>query len=118
MEEQIGRREANKRATRAALEDAARVLFKERGFDATSVREIADRAGVGERTFYRYFETKEDLIGGDVDRWLVAVGEAIRAQPSEYGPFLAVQAAGVVGRGGRGSLRDAAACGRTAAATG
>jgi len=93
MDEPIGRREANKRATRAALQTAARALFDERGFDATSVREIAERAGVGERTFYRYFETKEALIEDDVDRWLQALGEAIRVQPAVLGPFGAVHAA-------------------------
>jgi len=93
MEEPIGRREANKMATRAALQQAARALFEERGFDATSVREIAARAGVGERTFYRYFETKEDLISGDVDRWLELVGERIRAEPADAGPFQAVEGA-------------------------
>lgn len=106
MDEPIGRREANKRATRAALQRAARALFDEQGFEATSIREIAERAGVGERTFYRYFETKEDLIGGDVDRWLQVVGEVIRAQPLELGPFGAVQAAlvqlaGEIARGDR-----------------
>ena len=89
----MGRREANKRATREALQRAARALFDAQGFDATSVREIAARAGVGERTFYRYFETKDDLIGGDVERWLELVGEAIRGQPPGVGPFLAVRAA-------------------------
>src|SRR5579875_1299887 len=93
MEEQIGRREANKRATRTALQQAARALFQEQGFEATSVREIADRAGVGERTFYRYFETKEDLIGGEIDRWLEVVGDTIRSRPPQDGPFRAVQGA-------------------------
>jgi AcrR family transcriptional regulator len=93
MQEQIGRREANKRATREALHGAARALFEEQGFDATSVREIADRAGVGERTFYRYFETKEDLISGEIDRWLGVVAETIRDRPPQEGPFVAVRGA-------------------------
>ncbi|HET9123377.1 MAG TPA: TetR family transcriptional regulator [Solirubrobacteraceae bacterium] len=88
-----GRREVNKRATRSALRRAARALFHEQGFDATSVREIAARAGVGERTFYRYFETKEDLISDELDRWLELVGEAVRAQPPGLEPFPAVRAA-------------------------
>ena len=60
----VGRRELNKRATREALEQAAKQLFAERGFAATTVRDIADAAGVTERTFFRYFAGKEELILG------------------------------------------------------
>ena len=62
VEQQLGRRETKKLAVRAAVERAARQLFAEHGYEATSVRQIADAAGVAERTFYRYFDGKEGLI--------------------------------------------------------
>ncbi len=58
----LGKREAHKQRTRAALAEAAWALFDERGFDDTSVTAIAQRVGVSERTFYRYFEKKEAVL--------------------------------------------------------
>lgn len=55
----LGRRERNRQRTRRALEQAAARLFAERGFEATTIREITAAAGVGERTFFRYFPTKQ-----------------------------------------------------------
>ena len=47
---------------REAIMTAALELFVERGFFGTAVPEIADRAGVGAGTIYRYFESKEALV--------------------------------------------------------
>src|SRR4051812_31840826 len=47
---------------REAITTAALELFVERGFYGTAVPEIADRAGVGAGTIYRYFESKEALV--------------------------------------------------------
>lgn len=49
-------------ATRRALLDAARVLFARGGFDATTVRAVADRAGVNQALLFRYFGNKEGLF--------------------------------------------------------
>lgn len=46
----------------AAIQDAARTLFAERGYSATSMRAIADAAGVSLGLAYNYFEGKEDLL--------------------------------------------------------
>ena len=91
MEQQLGRRETKKLAVRRAVERAARQLFAEHGYEATSVRQIADAAGVAERTFYRYFDGKDGLIADEAARWIELLGEAIRRRPPEEPPFVAVQ---------------------------
>ncbi|MDA8195704.1 MAG: TetR family transcriptional regulator [Actinomycetota bacterium] len=55
-------RGAKKEATRAKLIEAAHDFFAEKGYNDTNIREIAEAAGVSERTFYRYFETKDELL--------------------------------------------------------
>ena len=91
MAEPMGRREANKQATRAALTAAAQRLFAERGYEATTVADIANAASVTHRTFYRYFDGKEDLIAGEYRAWLAALQEAITARPASEPPLTAVR---------------------------
>jgi AcrR family transcriptional regulator len=85
-----GRREANKQATRAALRDAAARLFAEQGYEATTVAQIASAARVGERTFYRYFDGKDDLLAEQALSWIDVLHQAIRDRPAQEGPYLAV----------------------------
>lgn len=92
MTEPEGRRAQHKRATRAALEDAARRLFAERGYQGTTVRDIAEAAGVTERTFFRYFGAKEELVLASAGDWLGPVGAAIRARPADEDAVTAVTA--------------------------
>lgn len=63
----VGRRERKKAATRAAIVDAATTLFLDRGFDAVTVREIADRADVSPKTVFTHFPQKEALAFSDED---------------------------------------------------
>lgn len=58
----MGRRERKKAATRQAIADAALRLFLERGYDAVSVREIADAADVSTTTLFKHFPVKEALV--------------------------------------------------------
>jgi AcrR family transcriptional regulator len=76
-----GLRERKKQATREQIARVAMDLFAERGFDAVTVAEVADAAGVSEKTVFNYFPAKEDLVfaeGGA--RWEARV-DAIRSRP-------------------------------------
>jgi AcrR family transcriptional regulator len=67
----------SKPSTRARLADAAFELFNERGYEQTTVDEIAERAGVGRTTFFRHYRSKEDVIFPDHDRLLELIGERL-----------------------------------------
>ena len=64
--------------TRSAIIDAALKLFRERGYDATTMRAIAAEAGVSVGNAYYYFDSKERLIQGFYDRAQVDHAEAAR----------------------------------------
>jgi TetR/AcrR family transcriptional regulator, regulator of mycofactocin system len=76
-------RERKKSATRQAIEDAAWALFAERGYEATSINDIAARADVAPRTFFRYFPTKEAVLYGDLDEALERFAVTFRARPTD-----------------------------------
>ncbi len=76
---------------REALSDAAAALFHSRGFEAVTVEEIANAAGVSRRTFFRYYESKEDVmverLNRDGERFLVELA----ARPLDEPPLLAIR---------------------------
>ena len=76
--------------SRGRLERAALELYAERGFEDTTVAEIAERAGVTERTFFRYFADKREVLfpGGGVLEALLT--DAVAQAPSSAGPMEAV----------------------------
>ena len=88
---QAGLRERKKARTRAALREHALRLFREKGYQNTTVEQIAAAAEVSPSTFFRYFPTKEDLVlQDDMDTRMV---EAFEHQPPGLGPIAAVRAA-------------------------
>ena len=62
MEHALSRRERKKQETRQGLLEAALALFRERGYDETTIEEITDRADVAKGTFFNYFPSKEALL--------------------------------------------------------
>jgi AcrR family transcriptional regulator len=88
---QLGLRERKKARTRACIREHALRLFREQGYQATTVEQIAAAAEVSPSTFFRYFPTKEDVIlQDDMDTRMV---EAFERQPPELGPIAAIRAA-------------------------
>lgn len=74
----LGRRPAT---TAVELSHVAIRLFRDRGFEATTVDDIAAAAGIGRRTFFRYFRSKNDVPWGDFDQRLAGLREFLRGQP-------------------------------------
>jgi AcrR family transcriptional regulator len=86
-----GLRERKKARTRASLREHALRLFREQGYQATTVEQIAAAAEVSPSTFFRYFPTKEDVVlQDDMDTRLMA---AFEQQAPGLGPIAAVRAA-------------------------
>jgi AcrR family transcriptional regulator len=84
-------RERKKARTRAALRQHALRLFREQGYQRTTVEQIAAAAEVSPSTFFRYFPTKEDLVlQDDMDTRIAA---AFERQPAGLGPVAAFRAA-------------------------
>lgn len=86
-----GLRERKKARTKAAIQQHAVRLFREHGYDATTVEQIADAAEVAPSTVFRYFPTKEDLVV--TDDYDPIIFEAFRAQPPELSTVQAWRAA-------------------------
>jgi AcrR family transcriptional regulator len=72
------------------LQQAALELYSERGYDQTTVAEIARRAGLTERTFFRYFADKREVLFVGVDWIEEALVEAIDAAPAGTPPIVVI----------------------------
>lgn len=68
--------------SREELELIALELFAERGFDQTTVDDVAEAAGIGRRTFFRYFASKNDVVWGDFEGALEHLRAELGAVPS------------------------------------
>jgi AcrR family transcriptional regulator len=70
-----GLRQRKKDRTRRALVDAAMRLFADRGYEETTIADLADAADISPRTFFSYFAAKEDVLFADVDDRISALAE-------------------------------------------
>jgi AcrR family transcriptional regulator len=75
------------------LRKAALELYGERGFDQTTVAEIAGRAGLTERTFFRYFADKREVLFGGSELLQAAMVSALLETPESSAPIEQVAAA-------------------------
>lgn len=76
---------------RDALSAAAEELFLARGFEAVTVEEIAQAAGVSRRTFFRYYKSKEDVLAERTDRLGEQLLVELAARPPNEPPLLAIR---------------------------
>jgi AcrR family transcriptional regulator len=79
--------------SRGRLEQAALALFGERGFENTTVAEIAARAGLTERTFFRYFADKREVLFGGAGTLQDLLVSSVASAPESATPMEAVAAA-------------------------
>jgi len=85
----IGLRERKKLRTRALIQKEALRLFLEKGFEATTIEEIAEAAEISPSTFFNYFPTKEEVVLQDeLDPLILA---AFNAQPEGTHPIRALR---------------------------
>jgi AcrR family transcriptional regulator len=78
-----GRRERKRRQTRERIQQAAMTLFLERGFEETTVEDIAEAADVSKRSFFDYFPSKEDVVFAWQDTFAQHLMNAIAMRPPE-----------------------------------
>jgi AcrR family transcriptional regulator len=81
-------RAAKKAATKHAIQDHALRLFVEKGYEATTVDEIAAAAGVSHMTFFRYFPRKEEVV--EYDEYDPLLEDLIAARPASEPPITAL----------------------------
>lgn len=74
-----------KERRRAEILDAATTVFAEQGFAVADVQEVADKAGVGKGTVYRYFPSKEELFLAAVDHGMRSLKRAVDAAATVAG---------------------------------
>ncbi|HSP03694.1 MAG TPA: TetR family transcriptional regulator, partial [Acidimicrobiales bacterium] len=83
MSEPIGLRERKKRDRRRQIEDVAIELFEQQGFDATTIEQIAAAAEIAPRTFFSYFETKDDVVLADYADRLGRILDELDQRPAD-----------------------------------
>lgn len=82
-----GLRERKREETRERITEAALRLFVKRGFEAVTLDEIADAAGISRRTFFHYFESKEELAFAWLDASIAPIVAAVKERPLSETPL-------------------------------
>lgn len=78
-------------SVRMSIGEHATRLFLEKGYEATTVDDIAAVAGIGRRTFFRYFKTKEDVLLWGFDQFAYTVIERLALKPKREHPLSALR---------------------------
>jgi AcrR family transcriptional regulator len=89
--EAIGLRERTRRAVRAELVSEAMTLFLEKGFEATTVEDIAAAAGLSRRSYFRYFASKDDVLAEGLAEVGRAIAEAVTDRPDNEASWTALR---------------------------
>ncbi|WP_335932299.1 TetR family transcriptional regulator [Streptomyces sp. PTD5-9] len=100
-------RERKKRRTRDALLHAALDLFTAQGYEQTTVDEIVEAVEVSQRTFFRYFASKEDVVFGVQEMVESRFLAELRRRPAAEAPFEAIRRAVVCAWNGIGDTIEA-----------
>src|ERR1041384_4302319 len=82
-----GLRERKKQRTRRTIASEALRLFAERGYEETTIADIAEAADVSPRTFFSYFPSKEDVVFAEIDERLAEVREGVARRPAGETPL-------------------------------
>jgi AcrR family transcriptional regulator len=108
MEATPGLRERKKQRTRQTIVDAAFDLFEERGFDGTTIADIAEAAEIAPRTFFSYFPSKDDVVFHDFEERYAMVASWFRDREPGTNAIDALRAgiAGTVGQLDATQLRE------------
>ncbi len=86
-----GLRERKRQQTRERLTRAAMALFLERGFEATTLDDIAAAADISRRSFFHYFASKEDVVFAWQEESTAALIAAVAARPSDESMLAAAE---------------------------
>jgi AcrR family transcriptional regulator len=87
----IGHRERKKQRTREQIVESAFALFRERGYQATTVADIAAAADIAPRTFFAYFPSKEAVVFFDFDEMFASLKTTIEQRAPEEGTIDALR---------------------------
>ena len=96
MASEPGLRERKKLERRRCIEAAAIDLFGAQGFDGTTIDDIAAKADIAPRTFFYYYDTKEDVVLADYATRLQRIIDELRKRPAGEAPWAALRASFVV----------------------
>jgi AcrR family transcriptional regulator len=99
----LGLRERKKQQTHERILEAARGLFEEKGFEATTVDEICAGANISPKTFFNYFATKQGVVREIAEGFLDELGALIEDARKQPGP-IAERLAYLFGRAGQETL--------------
>jgi AcrR family transcriptional regulator len=99
------RRERRKQEIHDRLRDAARFLFDQKGFEATTVDEICARADVAQKTFFNHFPTKHHVVREIAGAFLDELGALVEEARKQSGATTGERLAHLFGRAGEEALR-------------